>query len=85
MIISRSTHVAENGIILFFLWIEDLNIKPDTLKLLEENTGRTLAFISKLGFHLKYPLYFFFSFIFISWRLITLQYCSDIVVVFVIH
>jgi len=44
----------------FFLWIGDLNIKPDTLKFLEENPGRILAFILKLGFHLKYPLYFLF-------------------------
>ena len=44
----------------FFLWIEDLNIKPDTLKFLEENPGSPLAFILKLGFHLKYLLYFLF-------------------------
>ena len=36
-------------------WIKDLNVRPDTIKLLEENTGRTLLDINWSNIFLDPP------------------------------
>ena len=36
-------------------WIEDLNIRPDTVKLLEENIGGTLSDINRINFWFDLP------------------------------
>ena len=36
-------------------WIKDLNVRPDTVKLLEENTGRTLFDINRSNIFLDPP------------------------------
>ena len=36
-------------------WIKDLNVKPDTIKLLEENIGRTISDINHSNLFLDPP------------------------------
>ena len=37
-------------------WIKDLNVRPDSIKPLEENTGRTLYDINRSKILLTHPL-----------------------------
>ena len=37
-------------------WIKDLNLRPETIKLLEENTGRTLDDINQSNIFYDPPL-----------------------------
>ena len=36
-------------------WIKDLNIRPETIKLLEENIGKTLSDINHAGSSMIHP------------------------------
>ena len=37
-------------------WIKDLNVRPDTIKILEENIGRTLFYINHSNIFLDHLL-----------------------------
>ena len=62
VIISGSIHVASNGIISFFLWLRNIPFY--------------IYIYTYMYVYMYINLTYFFKFIFISWRLITLQYCS---------
>ena len=51
-----SIHLSYFFLVQSWKWVKDLNIRPDTIKLIEENIGRTLSDINHRNILLEPPL-----------------------------